>query len=552
MGGGGRIGRRPVRGRVVILTPDAVTRLNVPERFAPAAENCRIEYGFRRGEAGTRVSMVIRDRDNNEVKRNDLLGFAADRDDVFNWDGKDDSGRYVTPDKSPFSVGIEFFSGFSQAREVKVEVGVIAIWNQDSPKIVMNDPAHKFVSIATVMLKKTDGTDVTCGVPCKVEFSYVDTPPDNTLKTDSFQTSAGVRLGKRAAPPSEVFWEAHADCTAASADGFKEKCKVDIIHAVGADQGKAKIWFKPSGVGGDTFKTKAVIYASDGTTVLFSCESASELSVWRSLHMAAVYTMNGQTYLDTATMVDEIQPAFTPAFVDYTRAAISTLDAGLSVKYIGLYQTGGGMKTWPADLSPTSLETSPNQLQPTAAELAAYAYAGADPVQVAAKATAKTAIEAKAQAWFSAVVADYRQCYTNWFTAAAVPGATNALLAVEYYHPKLSEQADGATNFWPAGISINLANPGSGLDMPGDPDRATWRGVQGFNSGQISVIFKNYPSAEELKITCRHEIGHATKSAFERADFGAGDHSARGLMTFDGEAADFSAPDLRILRGMTP
>ena len=549
MGGGGRIGRRPVRGRVVILTSDAVTRLNVPERFAPAAENCRIEYGFRRGEAGTRVSMVIRDRDNNEVKRSDLLGLAADREDVFNWDGKDDSGRYVTPDKSPFSVGIEFFSGFSQARQVKVEVDVIAIWNQDSPKIVMNAPAHKFVSIATVMLKKTDGTNVTCGVPCKVEFSYADTPPDNTLKTDSFQTSAGVRLGKRAAPPSEVFWEAHADCTAASADGFKEKCKVEIVTSAGANQGKARVWFKPSGVGGDTFKIKATVYAPDGTTVMKTNESPA-LTVWRSLNMAAVYTMDGQTYLDTATTVAEIQPAYTPAFVDYTRAAINTLAAGLSVKYIGLYKTGGGMKTWPADLSPTSLETSPNQLQPTVAELAAYAYAGADPVQVAAKATAKTMIEAKAQAWFNAIVADYGRCVSNWFTAAAVPDATNALLAVEYYHPKLSGQADGATDFWPAGISINLANPGSGLMQPGDPDQATWRQVQGFNRGQISVIFKNYGTAARLQIVCRHEIGHATKSAFERKSFGTGDHSTAGLMTPYGGAAQFSDTDVRLLRGM--
>ena len=105
-----------------------------------------------------------------------------------------------------------------------------------------------------------------------------------------------------------------------------------------------------------------------------------------------------------------------------------------------------------------------------------------------------------------------------------------------------------------------MANPGSGLNTPGDPDQPTWRQVQGFNRGNISVVFKNYGTLPRLQIVCRHEIGHATKRAFNevdasrflRADFGVGDHSAAGLMTPYGASNAFSNRDVRILRGINP
>ena len=206
------------------------------------------------------------------------------------------------------------------------------------------------------------------------------------------------------------------------------------------------------------------------------------------------------------------------------------------------------MKSWPGDFSPTKLETTPNQLQPTAQELNDYNYSGTDPAKLAKKSQAKTTIEAKAQEWFNAIIEDYQSCLSNWFAAASVQGG-DTILAVQYYHPKLSGLADGSTNFWPAGITINLANPGSGLNQPGDPDRATLREVQGFNRNGISVIFKNYGTTARLQIVCRHEIGHATKSAFKRELFGVGDHSSYGLMTPYGDSRKFSNDDIKILRG---
>jgi hypothetical protein len=232
--------------------------------------------------------------------------------------------------------------------------------------------------------------------------------------------------------------------------------------------------------------------------------------------------------------------------VVYERGAVTTLAVALTAKYIGLYDPGapGKQAAWPADFSPTKLETSPNQMQPTATELADYA--SANPMK---QAVAKLAIDAKAQLWFDAIIADYGNRVSNWFTAAAIPGG-NSLLAVQYYHPKLSNLGtDGQTNFWPPGVSINMANHGTGMNIPGHPDSKTWREVQGFNRGGISVIFKNYGSAGRLQIICRHEIGHGTKSAFKRAEFGAGDHSNSGLMTPYGSGALFSVADSGKLRG---
>jgi hypothetical protein len=331
----------------------------------------------------------------------------------------------------------------------------------------------------------------------------------------------------------------------------KKNLKAGLEHQAGKD-GDAAVPTTAGGVaaladmelsfyGGDKFEL--VAYLKDapppGKTVPAAMKS-KELTVWRRLEYNAVYTMSGETYIDAATVPAEIEPAFKPAFIEYTRGAVQTVAANLSCKYLGLYDAGspGNQKNWPAAFSPAALG-----FDPSAAELADYA--GAD---VAKKALAKTAIETKAQGWFNAICNDYSACSSAWFNAVGGLGG-NALLAVQYYHPKLSGiAADGVTNFWPAGISINGANPGSGLNSAIDPDQL-WRNVQGFNRGTISVVFKNYGTAARLQIVCRHEIGHATKAAFGRDDFGVGDHSAAGLMTPYGGSNEFSATDINLLRG---
>jgi hypothetical protein len=555
--GGSGSGRR--RGRVRVGTVrrvdavavDGEATLDAPEYFAPGAENCPITYEFRRGPSlqGATVSLTIKDRDNRTVHNSGVLGLGGDRRNTFQWDGQDDAGALVTPQKSPYTLTLRVGNAITRTRQVRVELHSIDIWTRTTNRrIDMSNADQTLDTAATVKIRRTNGAAAPAQMAMQVKFSF-EAGGSNTSSADSFQynTASHRRLGK-GGDATAVYWEAHSRCTAASDDSYRQTCRVQIL-TTGADRGKAFVKFKPSGVGGDTYRIIATVYWADGTTVMRR-ERGPELTVWRKIHFSSIYTMNGETYIDNATTEPEIDPAFEPSgYVMYSRGGITTLSDALSPDYIGLYVSGGGAKTWPADLSPQSLETSAFQLRPTADELSQYAYTGTDAARLTQKNNAKTAIERKAALWFDAVVREYGSACDAWFADAGVPSNRNVILAVKYYHPKLSGRPDGATNFWPAGIQINLANPGSGLRWMGDPDQTTWRNVHGFNRGSISVIFKNYDTPGNLQITCRHEIGHGTKSAFKRDTFGTGDHSASALMTPSGASNVFSNADILILRG---
>lgn len=525
--------------------------------FAPAAENCAIKYKVKEGrlKPGAKATLTLTDAAGKALYSKSDLAITQADEGLFEWDGKGTDGKFAGPTLGPYNATVEVTGdaksrsevkqGKIEIKEIKIEIAGL----DASKRLVFNVPDADAETTALVYLKKSDGTAVLAGMPIKAEFSFEDPGNDNVEPASSYEYSPGKKLGKRN-DPAAVYWKAAAGYTTASPDAYKGKSVVETLPAAGPDQGKAKALFKPAGAGGGDYKITVKVFAADGTTELANTVSDA-FTVYRKILFTLVYTMDSEVYLDTATTHAEIGPAFETtgangAFVLYERGAITKLAAALDAKYIGLYDSAapGKQAAWPADFSPAKLETAPNQMDPTATQLADYA--GADPVKQAA---AKLAIEAKAQLWFNAIVADYGKRVSAWFTAAAVP-AGNSLLAVQYYHPKLSNIGnDGLTTFWPAGISINMANPGSGLNQPGHPDVKTWREVQGFNRGSISVIFKNYGTAARLQIICRHEIGHGTKSAFKRADFGVGDHSGSGMMTPYGGSNAFSNADAQKLRG---
>ncbi|GEM_PF-2147257 len=525
--------------------------------FAPSAEKCAVKYKVKEGtlKPGAKATLSLADAAGKALFTKADLDITQADEGVFEWDGKGTDGKYAQPAQSPIRATVEVTGDAksrAEAKETKIEIKEIKIeiaGEDASKRIVVNVPDSDVEVTASIFLKKSDGDGVLTEVPLQAELSFEDPGTNNVEKNSSFEFSPGSKLGKRT-DAAAVFWKAAAGYTTTSSDAYKGKCAVEAKTAAGPELGMAKALFQPSGVGGDDYTVTVKVFAADGTTELAKATSDA-FTVWRKVLFTQVYTMDGETYLDTATTHAEIGPAFetvgaTGAFVLYERGAVTTLAAALTSKYIGLYDSGavGKQAAWPADFSPAKLETAPNQMDPTVAQLADIV--SADPVKQNA---AKIAIEAKAQIWFNAIVADYGKRVSAWFTAAAVPGG-NSLLAVQYYHPKLSNVGnDGLTNFWPAGISINMANPGSGLNQPGHPDTKTWREVQGFNRGSISVIFKNYGTAARLQIICRHEIGHGTKSTFKRADFGVGDHSGSGLMTPYGGANTFSNADAAKLRG---
>lgn len=538
--------------RVDAVAVDGEARLEVPSRFAPGAENCEITYLFRRGRVlgDVPVTLEIKDKDNTVVVQNDNLADGGDREDKFNWDGRNTGGDLVTPQKSPYTVTLRVGDVITRTGTVNVEVGMLQISvTHDAQKLFMNDPEGNIEVYATVKLRRKVGDFTPSAVPLQVKWSF-EVADENLTVNDSFEfdTSTHKKLGKKD-NSSAIHFAAHTNSTAESDDNYQQTCK-SISNVTGEHLGKAFINFKPSGVGGDRFTIRAQILEDDNSTVIIEIESPPE-EVWRRINFSDVYTMHDETFLNNATTRANIAPAFeTNAFVKYTRDTITNLAESLSVRYIGTYQSGGGAGNWPADYSPSNLESSPNQLQPTAQQLSDYAYTGTDSARIIAKNTAKTAIENKAALWYNAVIDAYRQSVNDWFSDAGINDTENSLLAVKYYHPKLSAQGtDGVTNFWPTGIEINLANPGSGLTINGDPDRATWRQVLGFNRGKISVIFKNYSSNAQLIATCRHEIGHGTKSVFKRDTFGDGDHSSSGLMTAFSGSSEFSNTCIQILRG---
>ncbi|MCP4602501.1 MAG: hypothetical protein GY847_18625 [Proteobacteria bacterium] len=269
--------------------------------------------------------------------------------------------------------------------------------------------------------------------------------------------------------------------------------------------------------------------------------------------------MSTEAWIGPAVQRPSIAPAFETigangAYVLYEKGNVTALDPKFSVPYIGLYDKDepGRQKNWPADFSPDKVEGFFETLTPTADELSDYAYTGTDPAKQAKQIAAKAAIEDKAQRWFKKITKMYRDCADDWFSDIGLDFDQNSILAVQYYHPKLTAaNVFGQTAFWPAGISINLANPGSNVNTMGHPDRPTWRFVLGFNKEKTSVIFKDFGTPAELSATCRHEIGHATKSAFYRARFGPGDHSSSGLMFFQsGAGVLFSNSDSAKLRGL--
>ncbi|MBU0983967.1 MAG: hypothetical protein KKA42_08860 [candidate division Zixibacteria bacterium] len=538
----------------LIKAPTALKIESMPAQFAPSAENCEVAYFWKKQvkKPGDIPRAVVTDKDGTEILDVPMLGQLGSLDgkDTWKWNGKDKDGAWVSPLKSPFTVTIKSptYQKIKTSKKVNVTIRGVAL-EIDAPdsRLIMNTPPPDgTIAVAgVVLLKKADGSGVATRIPLDVAFEVLAAPRGNASKTDSFKYQASKYLGSRG-DADHIHWELPADSHGDSDDSLKKKCLVRTRVEDTPDRGKAKVFFKPSGVGGDQHEIQATVFSADGKSKL-ATEKSGKLTVWRKIDFDKIYTMRGETFIDNATKHSEIAPAYeTKGYVLYTRGTVTTLNANLTVKYIGLYKSSGTHQwDWPTDYSPQKLEDSAYDLRPTAAELADYA--GAD---AAKKAAAKTKIEAKAQKWFSAVVSAYLVSVTNWFAAAGINEMENSLLGVQYYHPKLSGQGDGATNFWPANISINLANPGSGLNKPGHPDRATWRIVAGFSRNNLAVVFKNYPDDDDLQNTCRHEIGHATKSAFKRASFGTGDHSGSGLMRYDGGGVNvFSNADIKKLRG---
>jgi hypothetical protein len=303
---------------------------SLTQLFAPSAEKCTFKFKVKEGKlkSGTKATLSVVDATGKALFSKTDLEITQAAEAVFEWDGKGSDGKFAQPLHSPLKATVEVTgdaTSRSDAKESKIEFKEIkiAVAGMDANKrIVINVPNSDVEATASVFLKKSDGNGVLTEVPVKLEFSFEDPASDNLEKTASFEYSPGSKLGKRN-DAAAVFWKAATGYTTSSPDSYKGKCAVESKTAAGPDLGLAKALFKSSGAGGDDFKITVKAFAADGTTELAKGVSDA-FTMWRKVLFSQVYTMDGETYLDTATSHAQIGPAFETtgangAFVLYER-----------------------------------------------------------------------------------------------------------------------------------------------------------------------------------------------------------------------------------------
>lgn len=543
-----------------VVEADVLRITAIPANFAPSAETCKIDYALTRNSArlGKKVRITIKDKAGATVYSgggHDLDG--SDRG-SFAWDGKGSGGAFVGPLKSPFSVEAAMADdgNVMDKKDVKVELLELSLTVvAPDNKLMMNDLDAKFEAAAAVKVKKTDGSGALTRIPIEVTFTFTDPPEVNTAFRTSFKHAEPDRYLGKTGNPDAVHFVAHAASAATSPDAYKLSIKATTIVAAGAEQGKAKVYFKPSGVGGDDYKVKAAVL--DGATELLAKEGDT-LTVWRFVAFDAIYEMQGETHVSVNGATGVISPVFDPAFVRYTAGAPIAIDAVKSVKYIGLWAGAATpQQSWATMQAKTAAET------PTAAQIADATYAGADAVLVARRDVARAAIVAKAQAWADRIDAAFVTARNLWVSDAAIPA--NALVAIKHYHPKYSSRGgDAQTAEWNLGGAATPAwlrvgafsnNAGGHYYTNLDPD-GLWVNWGGLSHGQGRVTAPTGSDAATMKQVVRHEGGHATKSFFKRDVFGPSlDHSASqaGIMYYTtAGGTTFTDREKKILRGITP
>lgn len=434
---------------------------------------------------------------------------------------------------------------------VNVEVEIDAPDN----RVIMNDPENRALVSATVTYRSSTAEDALDDLP-KVRFTFSDPAPDNTAKLGSHRYSSKY-LGKRS-DAAAVYWAAHDEYSTSSPDSYNASAKVIARPLSGEHKALARVWIKPSGVGGDDFRVKATLYKPDGTTEIDSDEAAA-FTVWRELTFDKIYEMKGETHVSSNATTAKISPVFNPAFVKYTSGERTEIADANSVKYIGLWKgTATPQESWTTVQARTPAET------PGASEIADAAYSGTNAARLAARATARGNIINKAQAWTDRIDSAFGTARNRWVSDTGIPNDT--IVAIRYYHPKYTAGGgDGQTSEWklggaatPAWLRVGaFAKSGGGYHYTGlDPDDI-WAGWVGLSHGNGRVTIPKGRPAAAITQTIRHEAGHATKSHFKRENFGPSlDHSASnaGIMYYSSAAGGttFATREKKILRGIKP
>lgn len=410
--------------------------------------------------------------------------------------------------------------------------GLTLLVDAPDDKLIINIPESNVEVKATMSYIKTSDTNDLDSLPTHILFTFTDPSPDNTKKSDSYKYSTKY-LGKKDDTSAE-FWEAHSECSATNPEGSKIKCKVQMKTQEANKKEIAKVYFKPSGVGGDDFELKATLFSKDGNTKIKDVES-NRLVVWRRIIFTA-YEMNAKTHVSTHGTTVKMNSYYTnDTFVEYQLGTVTPIVANKSVKYIGLWDHASStMVDWSTHSAKTRGETPTRREKAKANGLAGRA-----------RKAARNAIRAKANAWKNRIIAQYDSGMDDWVKDAGIP--INTVIAIEYEHPKYSDtapDADSVTNEWSDFPWLKIRVEGDRIH----PDER-WVAGLGFSHANRAFIIAGMV-AKETEVTIAHEAGHETQNQFKRKDFGSGDHtSGSGLMDEYGSRSSFTAGEKKILRG---
>lgn len=518
----------------------------IDPHFAPSVERLDIQYSvlpdgltaseaklevFRKGNPGSAIY-------SDETITKSGIDIAYEQNGTNGWDGKDGNGKWITPVDSEYTVKItaSMVDGYGPASDTEttqVLVHSLAFNCDSAARIIMNDPNNKEEIAVTVKLKKKDGSGAVTAVPVNVRFSFFSPEMPDTAKDDSYEYNPGQFLGKRN-DPNAVYWAGHASSDSQSDDSYKLECKAQTVTTAGDNQGKAYIWFKPSGVGGDEFQIWARVMGSEQSLI---SKKSGVLTVWRRIEFDYIYQMDGLTHV--ADHVGGVQNRFDPAFVEFVAGSANPIPPGKSVKYIGLWKNDGDHQ-----LDWQEIQTRKAEEIPTQEELDA----AGDP-QHPQHAAAHEAIKMKAQAWADRIGASFDDAMHQWRTNSGLPN--HSVIAINYMHPKYSEEAGEwqTQEEWPDWVMITVPHfP----HQQAQPDEF-WTNAGGIAlNGTHAVVPKDTSSVISA---IAHEAAHISwfgpPKGFHRAKFGLHDHSIQaGLMHPEGTQPLFSTNEKKILRGI--
>ncbi len=521
----------------------------VDTQFAPSVERLTIKYsilpeGFTVDRARLEIQRVADPtqfifRDFSLPTTGTQIEYM--QDDRAGWDGRyQRSDSFVSPHLSAFSVRVVAWMDNRQGQatattEFGVKVHSLTLEPAEDAMVIMNDPQHRIAVSATVRLTSKDGSGVITRIPIGVDYSFSDPGESNTLEPHSFNLGGGKSLGKKG-DPNARYWDKHATfLSSPSDDGLTTRAVTQTLRE--DDRGVARVYFLPSGVGGDNFILRAAVEHHNGD-VLKSADSGT-LTVWRQVRFNKLYEMDGETHISRSRTKEKIQPRFNEAFVDYEPAGdVQKIPADKSVEYIGLWTAEAPYQLDWQTLSKKLPEETPTDEQRTVAN--------GPPGE--ARDSAREEITIKARAWAARLLTSFEVSVENWRKDNGVTG--DAIVGIKKYHPKLTLGVAASTDEWDNWVRVDVLGNGAI-----DPD-GSWGVIAGLTSVKDgSITISSADGDEYAAHVLTHEIGHATVSQFKRRLFGydGDDHSVEaGLMDSTASRDMFSPREIKILRGIEP